>query len=193
MYVRDVSGGRYRWVVLAAGTFAQACFSAFTLGLAALAPQLRSQYNLTVGEVGIVLGAAGIGMLPTLLPWGLLADRIGERLVIVLGLTGAAAALFATAETSTLAQLVGMLALAGAFSASVNAASGRAVMGWFGADERGLALGIRQTAIPIGTASAAATFPWLASTGGTLLAVRAREASHGNVAAALAVPIGIAV
>jgi len=170
MYVRDVSGGRYRWVVLAAGTFAQACFSAFTLGLAALAPQLRSKYNLTLGEVGIVLGAAGIGMLPTLLPWGLLADRIGERLVIVLGLTGAAAALFATAETSTLAQLVGMLALAGAFGASVNAASGRAVMGWFGADERGLALGIRQTAIPIGTASAAATLPWLASTGGTRLA-----------------------
>jgi sugar phosphate permease len=54
--------------------------------------------------------------------------------------------------------------------ASVNAASGRAVMGWFGPEERGLALGIRQTAIPIGGAAAAAGLPWLASAGGTRLA-----------------------
>ena len=48
----------------------------------------------------------------------------------------------------------------------MNAASGRAVMGWFRPDERGLALGIRQTAIPIGGALAAVTSPSLASTGG---------------------------
>ena len=160
----------YRWVVLAAGTFAQASFSASTLGLAALAPQLRSHYHLSVDEVGVVLGAPGIGMLPTLLPWGLLADRIGERLVIAVGLTGAAAAVAGAAETGSFASLVGLLVLAGALAASVNAASGRAVMGWFGPEERGLALGIRQTAIPIGTACAAASLPSLAAAGGTRLA-----------------------
>jgi MFS family permease len=170
MYVRDVSERGYRWVVLAAGTFAQASFSAATLGLAALAPQLRSHYHLSVDEVGVVLGAPAIGMLPTLLPWGLLADQVGERLVIAAGLTGAAAALAGVAGTSSFATLTGLLVLAGALAASVNAASGRAVMGWFGADERGLALGIRQTAIPIGTASAAVATPWLASIGGTRLA-----------------------
>jgi sugar phosphate permease len=170
VYVRDVSRDRYRWVVLAAGTLAQASFSASTLGLAALAPQLRSHYDLSVGDVGVVLGAPAIGMLPTLLPWGLLADRVGERVVIAGGLAGAAAVLVGVAETGSFAALVGLLALAGALAASVNAASGRAVMGWFGAEERGLALGIRQTAIPIGTASAAASLPWLGSTGGTHLA-----------------------
>ncbi|HEU5477784.1 MAG TPA: MFS transporter [Gaiellaceae bacterium] len=165
-----MSRDRYRWVVLAAGTLAQASFSASTLGLAALAPQLRSHYDLSVGEVGVVLGAPAIGMLPTLLPWGLLADRVGERVVIAAGLAGAAAVLVGVAETGSFATLVGLLALAGALAASVNAASGRAVMGWFGAEERGLALGIRQTAIPIGTASAAASLPWLGSTGGTRLA-----------------------
>src|SRR6185312_10721253 len=39
-----------------------------------------------------------------------------------------------------------------------------------GAHERGLALGIRQTAIPIGGAAAAAGLPWLADSGGTRLA-----------------------
>jgi sugar phosphate permease len=40
-------------------------------------------------------------------------------------------------------------------------------MGWFGAEQRGLALGIRQTAVPIGGAVSAAVLPWIASTGGT--------------------------
>ena len=43
-------------------------------------------------------------------------------------------------------------------------------MGWFPADQRGLALGVRQTAIPIGGAAAAAGLPWLAESGGTRLA-----------------------
>jgi sugar phosphate permease len=161
---------QYRWIVLAAGTLAQVSFAAVSVGLPALAPALRSHYRLSLGETGVVLGAVGIGMLPTLLPWGLLADRAGERAVIAFGLGGAAAALALTAETGSFAGLVSSLVLAGALGASVNAASGRAVMGWFGAGELGLALGIRQTAVPIGGAAAAAALPWLASAGGTRLA-----------------------
>ena len=157
-------------MILGAGTLAQATFSAVSVGLPALAPALRSHYRLSLAETGVVLGAIGIGQLPTLLPWGLLADRIGERLVIALGLAGAGGAIAAAAATQRYATLVVLLIAGGALGASVNAASGRAVMGWFGADERGLALGIRQTAIPIGGAAAAATLPWLASAGGTRLA-----------------------
>ncbi|HKI92117.1 MAG TPA: MFS transporter [Gaiellaceae bacterium] len=159
--------GRYRWVVLGAGTIAQSSFAAVVVGIPALAPALRSHYALTLGEIGIVLGAVGIGMLPTLLPWGLLADRIGERAVIVVGLAGSAAALVGVSTTHTYGSAVGLLIVAGALGASVNAASGRAVMGWFGEEERGLALGIRQTAIPIGGAISAAALPWLASSGDT--------------------------
>jgi sugar phosphate permease len=167
--VPDVSS-RYRWVVLAAGTLAQASFSAVSVGLPALAPALRSHYHLSLGETGVVLGAVGFGMLPALLPWGLLADRTGERAVIALGLAGATGALALAGEAASFASLVLLLALAGVLGSSVNAASGRAVMRWFEPRERGLALGIRQTAIPIGGAGAAASLPWLASAGGTRLA-----------------------
>ena len=51
---------------------------------------------------------------------------------------------------SSFTLFVALLAVAGAMGASVNAASGRAVMQWFGAQERGFALGLRQTAIPVG-------------------------------------------
>jgi sugar phosphate permease len=157
-------------VILGAGTFAQASFSALSVGLPALAPTLRTHYRLTLGETGVVLGAVGIGMLLTLLPWGFLADRISEQLVIALGLVLAAASLVLAAWTHSYGMLVLALLAAGAFGASVNAASGRAVMGWFPATQRGLALGLRQTAVPIGGAAAAAALPWLADAGGTKLA-----------------------
>ena len=159
-------------MILGAGTLAQASFSAVSVGLPALAPALRSHYRLSLGQTGVVLGAVGIGMLFTLLLWGLLADRVeradrdrarprrSPACAIVAGRAHAFVRCARRAARSSPARL----------GASVNAASGRAVMGWFPAHERGLALGIRQTAIPIGGATAAAACPWLASAGGTRLA-----------------------
>jgi sugar phosphate permease len=157
-------------VILGAGTFAQATFSAIAVGLPALAPALREHYRLSLGETGVVLGAVGIGMLLTLLVWGLAADRLSERVVIAVGLSVAGLAIVMAGRTHSYGALVAVLFVAGAFGASVNAASGRAVMGWFPEQERGLALGVRQTAIPIGGAAAAAGLPWLATAGGTRLA-----------------------
>jgi sugar phosphate permease len=160
----------YRWVVLAAGTFAQASFSASSVGLPALGPALKSGYGLTLGETGVVLAGIGIGMLFTLLPWGLVADRVDERWVIATGLTGAAAMLAVTSATHGFGTVTAALVGVGALGASVNAASGRAIMAWFPRSELGLALGIRQTAIPIGGAIGAGLLPVLASAGGTRLA-----------------------
>jgi sugar phosphate permease len=165
-----VSGHRYRWVVLAAGTLAQASFSASSVGLPALGPALKSHYGLTLGQTGVVLAGIGIGMLFTLLPWGLVADRVDERWVIATGLTGAAALLAVASTTGGFGTVTAALVGAGALGASVNAASGRAIMAWFPASELGLALGIRQTAIPIGAAIGAGLLPVLASAGGTRLA-----------------------
>jgi sugar phosphate permease len=165
-----VRGNNYRWVVLAAGTLAQASFSASSVGLPALGPELKSHYGLTLGQTGIVLGGIGIGMLFTLLPWGLIADRVDERWVIATGLTGAAVLLVVASTTQGFATVTITLVGVGALGASVNAASGRAIMAWFPATELGLALGIRQTAIPIGAAIGAGLLPVLASAGGTRLA-----------------------
>jgi sugar phosphate permease len=127
-------------------------------------------------------------MLPTLLPWGLLADRIGERAVMSVGLAGAGVAIAAVPLTKSFGALVGLLVVTGALGASINAASGRAVMGWFAADQRGLALGIRQASVPIGGALSAAVLPLLASGGNTrnaFLALGAFSLTAAAVAAAL--------
>jgi len=156
--------------VLAAGTLAQASFSATSVGLPALSPTLKSEYGLSLPQTGVVLAAVGIGMLFTLLPWGLVADRVDERWVIATGLTGASALLVVASTTDGFAAVTGTLIGVGALGASVNAASGRAIMAWFPSTELGLALGIRQTAIPIGGAVGAAVLPVLGSAGGTRVA-----------------------
>jgi sugar phosphate permease len=152
---------RYRWTILSAGVVAQAAFSAILLGLPAVAPAIKDHYDLTLTQVGVVLAAINFGSLATLLLWGVVADRIGERAVIAFGQAGTAAALLWAAYSSTYGELVAALATAGALGSGVNAASGRAVMAWFGADERGLALGIRQMAVPLGGATAAVALPLL--------------------------------
>jgi sugar phosphate permease len=152
---------RYRWTILSAGVFAQAAFSAILLGLPAIAPAIRQHYDLTLTQVGVVLAALNFGSLATLLLWGIVADRIGERAVISFGQLGTAAALVWAAYTSSFGTLVAALSVAGALGAGVNAASGRAVMAWFGEEERGLALGIRQMAVPLGGAVAAGALPAL--------------------------------
>jgi sugar phosphate permease len=154
---------RYRWTILGAGVVAQASFSAILLGLPAIAPAIRHGYDLTLPQVGIVLAALNSGLLMTLLPWGIVADRIGERAVLAAGLSGCAGALVVAGLTHSFAGLVIALAAAGALGGGTQSASGRAVMSWFGPDERGLALGIRQTAVPLGGAIASGALPALAT------------------------------
>jgi len=153
--------------VLAAGTTAQTGAAIFGIGLPVLAPSLQEQYALTIGEVGLLLAAPWIGGTATLLLWGLAADRFGERIALALGLGASAACLAAAAFATSFGDLLGLLAIAGAAGSSVQSASGRAVMQWFESSERGLALGIRQTSIPLGGLIAALVLPTLAAAGGT--------------------------
>ncbi|MEA2272641.1 MAG: hypothetical protein QOI98_1349 [Solirubrobacteraceae bacterium] len=152
---------RYRWTVLAVGAAGTAAISALRQGLPALAPALRSTYHLSLPELGLVLASVNVGIVVTLVPWGALADRIGERPVMAAGLGGAAVALTLGAFAPDLGWIVAGLLAAGMFGASATGASGRAVMGWFSRRERGFALGIRQMAIPLGGAAAALTLPAL--------------------------------
>ncbi|MGB2874057.1 MAG: MFS transporter [Gaiellaceae bacterium] len=126
-----------------------------------LAPALRDAYGLDLVHVGLALDSVWIGSLVTQLPWGLLADRVGERLVLAVGLAGCGGALAAAGYARSFGTLLLLLGLGGAAGASVNAASGRAVMLWFPAAERGLALGVRQTAIPLGGLVSALALPAL--------------------------------
>ena len=131
-----------------------------------LAPALRDEFDLSITQIGLAMSSLWIGPILTLLPWGLLADRYGERFVLASGLTACGALVVAAGFASDFKTLVLLLFVSGAVGASVNAASGRAVMQWFPVEERGFALGIRQTAIPIGVGLAALVVPFAEQAGG---------------------------
>lgn len=159
-------GSRYRWVVLGVGAVGAGAFAMLRMGLPALAPALRETYGLTLAQIGFVFGAVAVGVTVTLVPWGLLADRVGERPVLGFGLLGTAASLAATAATGSFAGLLAGLFAAGALGASTTGASGRAIMGWFGRAERGMALGVRQMALPLGGGVASLLLPAVAGVSG---------------------------
>jgi sugar phosphate permease len=157
---------RYRWAVLAAGTAAATAGSALFIGPSVLAPTIRDEFDLSVAQVGVLLASLWVGSIVTLLAWGLVADRLGERVVLGTGLFACGVLAAAAGRAGDYWVLVALLFLASAAGASVNAASGRAVMQWFAVDERGLALGIRQTAIPLGAALGAVSLPAIEHAGG---------------------------
>ena len=163
---RGDGADRYRWVVLGVGAFGAAAFAALRMGLPALTPAIREEFALDLAQVGLVFTAVSVGVLVALLPWGVLTDRVGERPVMSAGLAGTGAALGAAAFAPTFATLLAGLLLAALFGASVTGASGRAVMGWFGRGERGLALGIRQMALPLGGALSSFALPPIVGAGG---------------------------
>ena len=181
--------------MLAAGTTAQTGAAIFGIGLPVLAPSLQEQYALTIGEVGLLLAAPWIGGTATLLLWGLAADRFGERMALAVGLGASAACLAAAAFATSFGDLLVLLAVAGAAGSSVQSASGRAVMQWFGSSERGLALGIRQTSIPLGGLIAALVLPVLSAAGGTEAAFLflAAASAAGAVVGAVVLRAGRAV
>jgi MFS family permease len=134
--------------------------------LPAIAPALRDEYGLGLQGVGLLLAAEWVGLTVGLLPWGFITDRIGERVALAIGLTGCGVLL---AVMSTVESAVGagfLLAAAGGVGASVQSASGRALMQWFPTGERGLAFGVRQTAVPVGGVIGAVTLPLLVEAGG---------------------------
>ncbi|WP_125037316.1 MFS transporter [Nocardioides sp. LS1] len=152
--VPDVGTAR-RWSMLGASTLAQAAAAVMVHGPAFLIPVLHARLGLSLAEAGLVAAAPTVGVMLALVAWGLVSDLRGERFVLVSGLALTTLAGVASTLTDRLPLLVLTLLLAGASAASTNAASGRVVVGWFPAGRRGLAMGVRQMAQPVGVGVAA--------------------------------------
>ncbi len=152
--------GRWLMVVLSLGVTASAFI--FINGVAFLIPALEAERGTPLAEAGLLSSMPSWGMVATLFIWGYLLDRFGERVVLTAGLTLTAAAAYAAASVQSLIAISVFLFLGGMAAASCNTAGGRLVSGWFPPEQRGLAMGVRQTAQPVGIALGATIIPELA-------------------------------
>ncbi|MEO9323680.1 MFS transporter [Nocardioides sp. C4-1] len=184
----DVSAAR-RWSMLGASTLAQAASAVAVHGPAFLIPALRDQEGLSLVQAGVVAAAPTVGVMLTLVPWGVVTDRRGERGVLLAGLALTVVAGLASVAAHGLVPMTAALLAAGAAAASANAASGRVVVGWFPPRRRGLAMGIRQMAQPVGVGIAAISIAVVADRHGigTALLVPTVAAAVAFVVVALVV------
>ena len=137
----------------------------FINGVAFLIPSLQAGRGIPLAEAGLVSSMPSWGMVVTLVLWGWVLDRIGERVVLTAGSALTAAAACAAASAYSMLAVSVFLFLGGMAAASCNTAGGRLVSAWFPSHQRGLAMGIRQTAQPLGIALGALVIPELAERG----------------------------
>lgn len=149
--------------MLAVAVFTVIFGSGASYGLSFLIPALRNE-GMALGAAAALVVAPVAGIVFTLVAWGAAADRWGDRRVLSVGPMIAAAGLFTAAVVGVdgPARWVALF-VAGAGGASVFSASGRMVFGWFGPEERGMAIGVRHAGQPVGIALAAVTLPVIAA------------------------------
>lgn len=170
-----------RWTMLALGVFAQSSSAVIVHGTPFLLPALTDR-GMPLATAGLLVAMPTVGLVCTLIAWGYVVDRVGERTVLVAGPVVMCVAGVAAATVTHYGLLGVLLFLAGMGAASTNGASGRVIVGWFPVDQRGLAMGIRQTAQPLGVAIAALSIPAVAAAHGFSTAILVPAAMAGVAA-----------
>lgn len=165
MSVESLTTAR-RWSMLAVALATTTSANVFINGAAFLIPTLHTERGLDLAAAGLLSGMPSLGLVITLIAWGYVVDRVGERIVLTVGSVLISAAAFAAAFSESLVAVGAFLLLGGMAAASSNSASGRLVVGWFPVEQRGLAMGIRQTATPLGVGLGALVIPRLAQSHG---------------------------
>jgi sugar phosphate permease len=145
--------------MLGVSMLGQVAGTIFVNGAPFLIPYLRNERGLSLHDAGLVVAAPFAGIMVSLVVWGFVVDRIGERASMSVGLAIVTVSAVGAAFTTSLLALALWFLIGGIGAGSTNSASGRIVVGWFPAHRRGTAMGIRQTALPIGVGIGALLIP----------------------------------
>lgn len=134
-----------------------------TLGLGALAPDLRTSLHLTTFEIGLLPGLLFLGALTASVPAGRLTDRIGAGRALTVSQLGIITGIgIAVASSSRWPFLTGV-AVAGLGYGAVNPATNVLSTSLVPRGRRALFLSIKQTGVTLGGLAAGAVLPRLAA------------------------------
>ncbi|WP_313203160.1 MFS transporter [Pseudomonas sp.] len=153
---------QYRWVVLFAATFAQACACFFVQGFGAIALDVKNAMGLDNWQVGMLVSAAQLVPVIGLLVAGELLDRFDERFVVGVGTLIVGCSLCVAALVNSYTELLIILVILGFGYSTAQPGGSKSVSNWFEGSQLGFAMGIRQAGLPLGGAMAILLLPFIA-------------------------------
>jgi len=165
------AGVPQHWRMLGIAVLAQMAVSIIIQGVPTLAPFLQADLDLSRAQVGFFNSALMFGSLLAMFCAGWVVDVKGERIALIGGNLVVGSFCLCVLATDTFVAALVVFFAAGIGGAFPTPAGSKAVMGWFPLHQRGTAMGIRQTGIPVGGALAAALLPALALAAGWRVAV----------------------
>lgn len=157
--------------MLAVMVFGQASTTVVVATPAFLIPYFTQERGMSLAGAGLLAGMPNLGLVLALFLWGALADRVGERRVLIIGLSLSVLAVALSMLAGDGFWLGAAFVLGGAMTACINNTSGRLITGWFPVGRRGFVMGIRQTCQPLGMAVAAVAVPPIAAGAGITAAL----------------------
>lgn len=152
-------GGGRAGLMLAVSLLVQTAASLGNTSIGPLAPALGRDLVLTAGRLGLVVTAFYLGAIGVLLVAATAADRWGPRRLFLAGPVLIAGGLLGASQARTFEELLAWMAVAGIGNGIALPPTTRAVMDWFGTRNRGSAMSIKQTGLPLAGFIVAITVP----------------------------------
>ena len=157
------AAGRGRGVLLAAATLSQFGGSLTQQGTVVLGVFFAATYHLSLGQMGAVVSSLTLGLVVSGLVVGSLVDRFGPRRVLGAGTVLLVALATAIGATHLLSLTLALLFALGLVLGTVPVSGTTAILTAWPRERRGLPMGIRQMAVPMGAMVAALALPALAT------------------------------
>ncbi len=150
-----------RWVVLVILFLARSCIGFQFIAVAAQMPQLRAELHFDYSQIGILLGVFMIAGAFLSLPSAMIANRLGERRTIQIGLIAliAGGTILGSAETFHGALIGRFIGGFGAVFITVPAA--KILTDWFIGKEMATAMSVLGVAWPVGIAAGMSLLPFV--------------------------------
>ncbi len=140
---------------------ARTCIGFQFIAIAAQMPQLRAELDFDYSEIGILLGVFMIAGAFLSLPSGMIANRLGDRRTIQIGLAAliAGGAILGSGETFHAALIGRIVGGFGAVFITVPAA--KILTDWFAGKEIATAMSVLGVAWPVGIAAGMSLLPFI--------------------------------
>mgnify|MGYP001604354007 CR=1 FL=1 len=140
--------------ILSIFSFAHFSEHLYSVLLVPLLPFIRDQFGLNYFQAGLLISAFSIAAGIANLPMGWLADRLGMKQILALGIAGGSLTALAIGLSAGYYQLFFLTILAGLFSGAYHPVSAAFLSGFFEPRRRGRALGIHMVGGSFGVMAA---------------------------------------